>query len=163
MADFLGVSNLMDAVGLRTRGGRCKVQFGDFELIASQGEPDAHGEVKLSIRPERVDLEASGTTGPNRIPGMVERIVYVGSTMQVIVHLAPGDTLQALIHNEGETLPFQQGTAVAVHLPRQGGGCAAGRGRHEEILRPPAGGPDRLRSRNGRSPRRPSAPCPVPR
>jgi hypothetical protein len=50
---------------------------------------------------------------------MVERIVFVGSTMQVIVHLAPGDTLQALIPNEGETLPFQQGTPVAVHLPRQ--------------------------------------------
>jgi spermidine/putrescine transport system ATP-binding protein len=108
VADFLGVSNLVDAV-----------RFGDFELIASQGEPDAQGEVKLSIRPERVDLETSGTSGPNRIPGMVERIVYVGSTMQVIVHLAPGDTLQALIPNEGETLPFQQGTAVAVHLPRQ--------------------------------------------
>jgi ABC-type Fe3+/spermidine/putrescine transport system ATPase subunit len=119
VADFLGVSNLVDAVAYGPGEGGCKVRFGDFELIASQGEPDAHGEVKLSIRPERVDLEASGTTGPNRIPGMVERIVYVGSTMQVIVHLAPGDTLQALIPNEGETLPFQQGTPVAVHLPRQ--------------------------------------------
>jgi spermidine/putrescine transport system ATP-binding protein len=119
VADFLGVSNLVDAVAYGAGEGGCKVRFGDFELIASQGEPDAQGEVKLSIRPERVDLEASGTTGQNRIPGMVERIVYVGSTMQVIVHLAPGDTLQALIPNEGETLPFQQGTAVAVHLPRQ--------------------------------------------
>ena len=64
--------------GLRTGRGRMPVRFGDFELIAGQGEPDAHGVVKLSIRPERVDLEASGTTGANRIPGMVERIVYVG-------------------------------------------------------------------------------------
>ena len=99
----------MDAVATGPAEGGCRVRFGDFELIASQGEPDAHGEVKLAIRPERVDLEASGTTGPNRIPGMVERIVYVGSTMQVIVHLAPGDTIQALVPNEGETLACPAG------------------------------------------------------
>jgi hypothetical protein len=50
---------------------------------------------------------------------MVERLVYVGSAMQVIVNLAPGEKLQALIQNEGETLRFQQGTPVSVHLPRE--------------------------------------------
>ena len=50
---------------------------------------------------------------------MVERIVYVGSTMQVIVNLAPGEKLQALVANEGEAIPFEQGTAVSVHLPRE--------------------------------------------
>ena len=78
VADFLGVSNLMDATAYGPAEGGCRVRFGDFELIAGQGEPDAHGEVKLSIRPERVDLEAAGTSGANRIPGMVERLVYVG-------------------------------------------------------------------------------------
>jgi spermidine/putrescine transport system ATP-binding protein len=119
VADFLGVSNLMDATAYGPAEGGCRVRFGDFELIAGQGEPDAHGEVKLSIRPERVDLEETGTTGPNRIPGMVERLVYVGSTMQVIVNLAPGEKLQALLQNEGDALPFQQGTAVSVHLPQE--------------------------------------------
>ena len=33
---------------------------------------------------------------------MVERVVYVGSTMQVIVHLAPGQTIQARVQNQGE-------------------------------------------------------------
>jgi hypothetical protein len=50
---------------------------------------------------------------------MVERLVYVGSAMQVIVNLAPGEKLQALIQNEGESLPFEQGTPVSVHLPRE--------------------------------------------
>jgi spermidine/putrescine transport system ATP-binding protein len=119
VADFLGVSNLMDATAYGPTDGGCTVRFGEFQLVAGQGEPDAHGQVKLSIRPERVDLEESGTTGPNRIPGMVERLVYVGSTMQVIVNLAPGEKLQALIANEGEAIPFEQGTAVSVHLPRE--------------------------------------------
>ena len=35
---------------------------------------------------------------------MVERVVYVGSTMQVIVHLASGQTIQAWVPNRGEGL-----------------------------------------------------------
>jgi len=119
VADFLGISNLMDAVAFGPDDGGCRVRIGEFELVAGRGEPDAHGEVKVAIRPERVDLEAAGSSGANRIPGMVERIVYVGSMMQVIVNLAPGEKLQALVQNEGEQLPFQQGTAVAVHLPQE--------------------------------------------
>ena len=118
VADFLGVSNLMDG---RCDGmdasGRARLRLGEFELAASQGEVDARGDVKVVIRPERVRLEESGAAGENRIPGMVERVVYVGSTMQVIVHLAPGQTLQAWIQNQGEGLPYGQGHPVSVHLP----------------------------------------------
>src|SRR4026208_1507621 len=106
VADFLGVSNLLDAIAYGPGEGGCKVRFGDFELVAGQGEPDAHGEVKLSIRPERVDRAPSDIPDPRRIPGMVERLVYVGSTMQVIVNLAPGEKLQVLVANEGEAIPF---------------------------------------------------------
>ncbi|MGH2680003.1 MAG: TOBE domain-containing protein, partial [Actinomycetota bacterium] len=93
--------------------------LGEFDLVAGEGEEDSVGSVKLCIRPERVQLESAGASGQNRVPGMVERVVYVGSVMQVIVNLAPGEKLQVLLQNEGDALPFQQGTAVAVHLPRQ--------------------------------------------
>ena len=118
VADFLGVSNLMDAIaeGLGAEG-RCRVRLGEFELSAGQGDTDVHGPVKIVIRPERVRLDETGATGPNRVPGMVERVVYVGSIMQVIVHLAPGQTLQAWVQNQGEGLPYQQGHPVSVHLP----------------------------------------------
>jgi len=118
VADFLGVSNLMDARAEGPGGnGRCKVRLGDFQLVAGQGESDARGEAKIVIRPERVGLEQQGTSGENRVPGMVERVVYVGSILQVIVHLAPGQTLQAWIQNQGEGLPYEQGTPVTVYLP----------------------------------------------
>jgi spermidine/putrescine transport system ATP-binding protein len=118
VADFLGVSNLMDARAEGADGdGRAKVRLGEFDLVASQGDTDARGDVKIVIRPERVRLEASGTTGANRVPGMVERVVYVGSIMQVIVHLAPGQTLQAWVQNLGEELPYRQGEAVSAYLP----------------------------------------------
>jgi spermidine/putrescine transport system ATP-binding protein len=120
VADFLGVSNLMDASadGMGEQN-RCRVRLGEAVLAAGAGEPDARGPVKMTIRPERVRLEPQGTTGENRVPGMVERVVYVGSVMQVIVHLASGQTLQAWVQNQGEGFGFEQGTAVAVHLPAE--------------------------------------------
>ena len=113
VADFLGVSNLMPALG--DGGGR--VRLGDFQLMAAGGDFDARGRIRIVIRPERVHLEDHGTPGDNRIPGMVERVLYVGSTIQVLVHLAHGETLQAWVQNRGGDPPFQQGTAVSVHLP----------------------------------------------
>jgi spermidine/putrescine transport system ATP-binding protein len=113
VADFLGVSNMMSAQG--EGGGR--VRLGDFQLMAAGGESGTLGRIRLVIRPERVYLEDHGTSGGNRIPGMVERVLYVGSTIQVVVHLAHGETLQAWTPNRGGDPPWQQGTAVSVHLP----------------------------------------------
>ncbi len=113
VADFLGVSNLMPANG--SGGGR--VRLGDFELVAARGDVDARGRIRIVVRPERVHLEDHGTSGDNRVPGMVERVLYVGSIIQVIVRLANGETLQAWMQNRGGDPPWQQGTAVSVHLP----------------------------------------------
>jgi TOBE domain len=52
---------------------------------------------------------------------MIEREVYVGSVLQLIVHLATGQTIQAWQQNEGdvEAAGRASGTPVAVHLPRE--------------------------------------------
>jgi spermidine/putrescine transport system ATP-binding protein len=113
VADFLGVSNLMPAVG--DGGGR--VRLGDFHFTAARGDYAARGPIRIVIRPERVRLGDQGISGDNRIPGMVERVLYVGSVIQVLVHLAHGETLQAWMQNRGGDPPWQQGTAVSVHLP----------------------------------------------
>jgi ABC-type Fe3+/spermidine/putrescine transport system ATPase subunit len=112
VADFLGVSNLMDARGL----GAGRVRVGDVELAAGRGDTDATGDVRLVIRPERVRVEDRGTDGANRLPGMVERSVFVGPTVQVIVRLVGGQMIQAVeTSRSGESR--SQGDAVAVHLP----------------------------------------------
>jgi hypothetical protein len=48
---------------------------------------------------------------------MVERLVFLGSTTHVYVRLATGSTLQALVRNAGEPVPYRQGTPVSVGLP----------------------------------------------
>jgi spermidine/putrescine transport system ATP-binding protein len=119
VADFLGVSNLMEASAHGLGDGGCRVRLGEFDLVAGQGEADTRGPSKITIRPERVDLEPQGTTGQNRIPGMVERVVYVGSVLQVIVHLPSGQTIQAWQQNEGVGATAQSGAAVTVRFPRE--------------------------------------------
>jgi spermidine/putrescine transport system ATP-binding protein len=117
VADFLGVSNLMDATASGTGAGGCKVALGEFALVAGQGEADTVGAAKITIRPERVELLPQGTTGQNHLPAMVERVVYVGSVLQVILHLAAGQTIQAWQQNEGGALPYTSGAAVTAHFP----------------------------------------------
>jgi spermidine/putrescine transport system ATP-binding protein len=117
VAGFLGVANLFTATADGRDGGHCRVRLGDFELEAAGGDTGARGEVQVVIRPERVQLEDYGTTGPNRVPGMVERLVYQGPATQLVVRLANGEPLQALVQNQGQHVSWQQGTAIAVHLP----------------------------------------------
>jgi spermidine/putrescine transport system ATP-binding protein len=119
VADFLGVSNLMDArVEPGSHGpGSCRLRLGDFMLDAGAGQLDATGAVKLAIRPERIHLHPHDTSGDNRVPGMVERLVFLGSTTHVYVRLASGSALQMLVRNDGAALPYSQGTPVSVGLP----------------------------------------------
>jgi spermidine/putrescine transport system ATP-binding protein len=87
VADFLGVSNLMDADVVRAgvdsavspgTGRPCRLRIGDFEIEAGCGSVNSVGAVRLAIRPERVQLDEFGTTGQNRLPAMVERLVFLG-------------------------------------------------------------------------------------
>jgi spermidine/putrescine transport system ATP-binding protein len=119
VADFLGVSNLMSATADGVGDGGCKVTLGEFALIAGQGDADTAGDCKITIRPERVEMEAQGTTGENRVPAMVERTVYVGSVLQVILHLATGQTIQAWTPNTGGADAKRSGDAITVHFPRE--------------------------------------------
>ena len=55
----------------------------------------------------------------NRIPAMIERAVYLGSVTQLILRLAPGETLQAMVPNEDGARVYEQGTPVRAYLPAE--------------------------------------------
>jgi spermidine/putrescine transport system ATP-binding protein len=118
VADFLGVSNLLDAEAFGpSSDGRCRVRVGDLELLASQGPSAARGAVKVLVRPERVRVEAPRKTDENRVPGTIERAVYAGAISQLVIKLGPGVRIQCMLANDGADLPFARGTAVSVCLP----------------------------------------------
>jgi spermidine/putrescine transport system ATP-binding protein len=122
VADFLGVSNLLaaDAVGLD--GDACSVRVGDRTFRAQQGATDSRGEVKVMIRPERVEIEPHAAGGDNRLPGVVERSVFLGGSHEVHVRVLGGDLVKATIANDGKRLSvtLEQGEAVSLYLPPEG-------------------------------------------
>jgi spermidine/putrescine transport system ATP-binding protein len=117
VADFLGVSNLM-AVDIVERGpgSRCQARLGETVLTVEHGGDDAPDRSHAVIRPERVKIEEFGSPGPNRVPAMVERLVYLGSSTQIFLRLAAGADLQAVLQNDGSPAAFGQGTPVHAFL-----------------------------------------------
>ncbi len=116
VADFLGVSNLISADASPESGG-CALRVGERTLRATSGATESRGEVKAMIRPERVGVEPQGGAGENRLPGLVERAVYVGSAHELHVRIIGGDLLKATVQNDGSAFPYGEGTAVTLHLP----------------------------------------------
>jgi spermidine/putrescine transport system ATP-binding protein len=118
VADFLGVSNLLEAEALgETADGRCRIRVGDLEMFASHGNTASRGSIKVVVRPERVRVEAPRKTGENRLPGRIERVVYAGAISQLVVALDRGDHIQCMLANDGADSSFDRGTPVSVYLP----------------------------------------------
>ena len=112
VADFLGAANLME-VEVVSAGA---LRVGDFALTSNRCEATT-GTAHAVIRPERVRIEEHGSAGENRVPAMVERVVFLGSATEVLLRLAPGVPLQALMQNDGSRPDLAQGTPVHVYLP----------------------------------------------
>lgn len=117
VADFLGVSNLINAEALGAEGNCCRLLVGERTLRAEQGTTDARGDVKVMIRPERVRVEPHGSDGDNRVPGLVEHAVFLGSFRELRVRILGGSLVKAVLPNDGTPLSYEQGAPLTVHLP----------------------------------------------
>ena len=121
VANFLGVSNLLDAEAAADGTG-CRLQIGDRAFRAAQGATGARGPVQAMIRPERIEIEQHGTAGDNRLPGLVERAVFLGGSHEVHIRVLGGELLKATVSNDGRPSPvtLEAGTPVTLHLPPDG-------------------------------------------
>jgi spermidine/putrescine transport system ATP-binding protein len=117
VANFLGVSNLVDAEAEEAPGGGCLLRIGEQVLRAERGATDARGAVKAMIRPERIGVAATGTAGSNHLPGMVEHAVFLGGSTELHVRIPGGALLRSSVPNDGSRPELVQGTPVALHLP----------------------------------------------
>ena len=120
VAEFLGVSNLMTAQATGPSGHGVALRLGaGITVEAQRGDVAARGTVKVVIRPERVKIEPASASGSNRIAAIVTRSVYLGNAVQVIMQLATGESIVALvaITDEDTALSWNPGTEVMCHLP----------------------------------------------
>jgi spermidine/putrescine transport system ATP-binding protein len=117
VADFLGVANLLDIECLSDSGTVRTVRYGEFDLEAQAPAGQDKGPGRAVIRPECVELAEAGLTGGNRLPGMVDRTVFLGSTTQVLVRLPQGGVVQSLVTNASVRDDLATGQPVTVCLP----------------------------------------------
>ncbi|HET9260548.1 MAG TPA: ABC transporter ATP-binding protein [Acidimicrobiia bacterium] len=114
IADFLGISNLMyaEAVG----PGRVALAGSELDCVDKEG---ASGEVTVSIRPERVQIHPPDFAGDNVLTGEIERVVFAGPLLNVLVTVEEVGTIQVTVPNQGGAFPWDWPDKVALHLPAE--------------------------------------------
>ena len=134
VAEFLGVSNLLEAEAVGREGATCAVRIGDRVFRCGQGDLDTLGEVKVMIRPERIVIEPHTEAGDERPPGIVERSVFLGGSHEVHVRVLGGELMRTTVANDGSPPPvsLEPGAAVSLRLPPEA----------LRVLRPSAAGPE---------------------
>ena len=89
------------------------------------------------IRPERVRLEPHGAAGENRVPGMVEEVVYLGFHQEVRVRLATGALVAATSPTTARPVEYARATRSPCTCPPTA--CACWMPRRRRAARPPRG------------------------
>ena len=69
------------------------------------------------IRPERVVVGPPDGEGENRLPGLVEHAVFLGSFRELRVRVLGGSLIKAVLPNDGAPLAYEEGAAVTLHFP----------------------------------------------
>jgi spermidine/putrescine transport system ATP-binding protein len=131
VADFLGSANVWDVEALGPSGnGSSSARLCERVVEVGAGPAHAPGAAKLVARPERLRLSplssadgagapASGLPngeGPNQLPGLVDRAIYLGATVQIVVRLSDGSVVIVTRSSDGGEV-YRNGDAVCVTLP----------------------------------------------
>ena len=120
VADFLGVSNLIEAQATGASGEGVALLLGSgISIEATRGAVEARGAVKVVIRPERVKIEPEGATGSNRVGALVTRSIYLGNGVRVIMQLVTGQSIVALAQNPDDNASptWDPGMRVTCYIP----------------------------------------------
>ena len=118
VADFLGLANILEVTCVEAGDpGLATVRLGEFVVAATPVGDARPGLGRIVIRPERVRIEPAGHTGANRVPAIVDKLVYVGATSQVLVRLAHGPAVQVMLVNDADHDHLRPGEPVTLSLP----------------------------------------------
>jgi spermidine/putrescine transport system ATP-binding protein len=112
VADFIGETNLLEVTVDAVSGGVARLTLPGGKQISCPASGRAPGRHHLSVRPERLGFVA----GEGDLSVTVERIIYLGTDLQVLVRLDAGDVLQVRMQNAARVTVPEPGTRVGVKL-----------------------------------------------
>jgi len=111
VADFIGETNLLEVTVDRIEGSTARVTLPGGHAITVPAATTTPGKHHLSIRPERLSLAATGD-----LTATVERVVYLGTDLQLLTRLPTGEAFHIRLQNSARTQVPAPGTTVALHL-----------------------------------------------
>jgi iron(III) transport system ATP-binding protein len=91
VANFIGESNVVDAE-LKGEGQGRQIVFGDAVINVSDGKTIKHknGPVKLSLRPEVLEIKPGAETSPQALAGVIIQSAYMGPVIEYSIETAVG-------------------------------------------------------------------------
>jgi spermidine/putrescine transport system ATP-binding protein len=111
VAGFIGETNVLDVTVGAVAGGQARIALpGGREIVAPAPPGLAPGPHHVSIRPERLSLAQAGAD----LAARVERLVYLGSDLQVLARLADGAPVVARLQNAGPVAPPAPGAEIGL-------------------------------------------------
>jgi putative spermidine/putrescine transport system ATP-binding protein len=115
VAQFIGENNRLLGKVNRVDGQRCEVDVGGSLVQATAVNIAGPGsETTLSLRPERVALGESADGYPNRFPGRIEELIYLGDHIRTRVSLLGHDDFVVKVPNRANHAVLRPGDAVTV-------------------------------------------------
>ncbi|HET8949639.1 MAG TPA: ABC transporter ATP-binding protein [Solirubrobacteraceae bacterium] len=125
VANFLGVSNLVDAKLTSTQGSTSSVETHDgaqLTLPADRIGPHGSDAVRVGVRPEKITLVPAGQdcpTGMNVLRGTVVVAAFLGVSIQYLIQAAGGEELTVFAQNAEGSEPESLGVGRQVQLAWQ--------------------------------------------
>ena len=113
VADFIGETNLLEVTVGAVEKGMARVTLpGGHQISCAASAGTGAGQSHVSIRPERISL----TKGDADLSAVVERVVYLGTDLQLLMRLDGGAALQLRLQNAARSVPPAAGARVGLHL-----------------------------------------------
>ena len=109
VAGFIGVSNLMPGTVRALHGDRAEVELEAGVTVEAERNGLGNGErCHAVVRPEKLFVErrdngASPSNGSQRVQGVVESSVFLGTATQLVVELRGGSRMTVLVPNADES------------------------------------------------------------
>ena len=119
-ARFVGQADLLDCQLASADRAQAVLDTPLGRLVSEVLPADTGGSLKLLIRPEHIEMHPPGEHGPNRLPGVIERLVFSGRIVEYFVRVGERTVrvqgLSRAIHNPGDAvmLAFPPGRCVVV-------------------------------------------------
>jgi spermidine/putrescine transport system ATP-binding protein len=114
VADFIGETNLLPVEVAALTDGMARVILpGGHELTCPAAHTGREGTHHVSIRPERLSLTAPGA---GDLDASVERIVYLGTDLQLMARLVGGQEMHVRLQNSALVAVPAQGATVGLKI-----------------------------------------------